>query len=85
MTMPIELDEVKARRWLRGQQAAARQVEEERVRYLLHVTPQESLDTYLQLLQVAPGHVGVVAEPSQMLLAMRRLLDRFVRQQEKLA
>ena len=82
--MAPELDEVKVRPWLRGQHAVVRQVEEEQVRYLLHVTPKESLDTYLQLRQVVQGHVESTVDPSPVLLAMRRLLGRFTRQQDRL-
>ena len=83
--MATEWHEVNVRRRLRGQRAVVRQVEEERVRYLLRVTPKESLDTYLQLHQVVQGHAESVVDPSPLLVAMRRLLDRFTRQQDKLA
>jgi len=67
-------DEAEVRRWLRGQKAAQRQIERERIRALLNLTPERSWETYLSLLQVGGGYGGDAAGPSYVLWAMRRVL-----------
>ncbi len=68
------LDRAAVQRWLRGQRAAARVTEGERVRFLLALTPEESLAVYLSLRRVRPrsGDSG----PSPLLTAVRRALAK---------
>ena len=43
------LDKQAVKDWLSGQQAAATRTEDERVRFLLTLTPERSLEIYLDL------------------------------------
>jgi len=73
MTTGIVKKDVK--RWLRGQRAAGRLVERERARTLATLTPQESLLIYLDLKAASPQDAD--CGPSPMLMAVRRVLDRY--------
>lgn len=70
------LDEQAVKSWLRGQRFAAERVEAERVCRLLALTPEESLQMYLELY---PGGcwLGGIPGPSPVLMAMRRVLSRY--------
>jgi len=70
-----------AKRWLRGQRAAQRRIEAERVRALLNRTPEESWDMYLSLLQGAGAQGQAPSEPSPVLWAMRRAVQALARRQ----
>lgn len=62
------------RRWLEGQEEAARRIRRERVRFLLSLTPQRSLALYLALWEVGGRDRR---EPSVVLWKMRRCLARW--------
>ena len=77
--MRIKLAEIEVQRWLHGQRMGAKKVEEERIHFLLHLTPEESLRIYLSLL---PGKVrdgNSLTDPSPILRAMRQALQRYDR------
>ena len=75
MTTGIVKKDVK--RWLRGQRAAGRLVARERARALVALTAQESLDIYLSLKSASSQEAD--SGPSPMLMAVRRVLDRYAR------
>ncbi|MFQ6117003.1 MAG: hypothetical protein ACE5LQ_01915 [Candidatus Bipolaricaulia bacterium] len=66
------LDGQAVRDWLAGQRAAAERIAAERVRFLLALTPERSLQTYLKLWNLRAGERS--QSPSPLLLAMRRAL-----------
>jgi hypothetical protein len=74
------LDRQAVREWLSGQRASGRVIREERVKFLLSLTPDRSLEIYLAL--AAAGQREPRERPSAVLLAMRRAVAR-LRQREK--
>jgi len=68
------LDGQVVRDWLAGQRAAAERIAAERVRFLLALTPERSLQTYLELWNLRAGEQ--LRPLSPLLLAMRRALAR---------
>ena len=68
------LDKQAVKDWLSGQQAAAARIEDERVRFLLAVTPERSLQIYLDLWD--QGERAQTAWPSPPLMTIRQALAR---------
>ena len=68
------LDKQAAKDWLSGQQAAAARIEDERVRFLLTLTPERSLRIYLDLWD--QGERAQTAWPAPLLMAIRHALAR---------
>ena len=64
------LDKQAVKDWLSGQQAAAARTEDERVRFLLTLTPERSLQIYLDLWD--SGERAQTAWPSPLLMAIRQ-------------
>ena len=77
--MGTKLAETEVRKWLRGQKVATQWIEAERTRFLLQVTPGESLRIY-QSLQDLVSDGRNRTEPSPLLWKMRQALDRYARQ-----
>lgn len=73
--MAAKPDKAKVRGWVRGHRDAERLIKRERMRELASMTPEESLRIYLQLKDAAPDDPN--AAPSPMLMAVRRVLDRY--------
>ncbi|MCS6935953.1 MAG: hypothetical protein NZ610_04825 [Candidatus Bipolaricaulota bacterium] len=71
--MATKLDRTLVTRWLEDQQAAAQRIEEERVHFLLNLSPEQALTLYLTLPYPKDTHR---MQPSPVLLAMRRALAR---------
>jgi len=71
--MVLMLDGQAVRDWLAGQRAAAERIAAERVRSLLTLTAERSLQTYLELWSSGAERLP---SPSPLLLAMRRALAR---------
>jgi len=61
--------------WLRGQKKAAAEIEKERTRFLLTLSPKEALTLFLTLKRDSFGPIER-REPSPVLLSMRRALRR---------
>jgi hypothetical protein len=74
--MSIKLAEAEVKRWLRGQRMGAKKVEEERIHFLLHLTPEESLRIFLSLLPGTARDGRNLTKPSPILWAMRQALRR---------
>lgn len=72
--MPRALDRQAVRDWLSGQRAAAERIAAERVRFLLSLAPERSLQVYLELCGLGAGEPPKA--PSPVLLTMRRALSR---------
>jgi len=80
--MGTNLTEAEVKKWLRGHKVAMQWVEEERARFLLQLTPQESLRIYLSLQNpVKDGRNR--AEPSPLLWKVRQALERHARRKGK--
>lgn len=60
--------------WLSGQKAAAERLECERARFLISLTPERSLQIYLELARVYTS--SLPKAPSPLILAMRQILSR---------
>ena len=80
MAVP-KLDKKQVREWLNGQKAAQREIAKERARNLQSITPEESLRIYLSLKEISPDdpHAG----PSPMLMAVRKVLQKYAESKEK--
>ena len=76
--MKPSLDKQRVNAWLKGQRAAAQQIEQERLSFLLNLTPEEALRVYQSVPGANLNHRE--AEPSPLLFAMRRLLARFAQE-----
>ena len=76
------LDKEKVRAWLRGQDAAARQIRSERTAFLLSLTPEQALKIYLGLKEVSTS--GHPERPSPLTLAMRQAIARLDKARERL-
>lgn len=74
----LEVSEV--RRWLEGQEEAARRIREERVRFLRSLRPRQSLALYLALWETGGRDRR---EPSALLLKMRHCLRRWYAHAER--
>lgn len=72
--MPRILDRQAVQAWLSGQRAAAGRIQAERTSFLLSLTPERSLEVYLELWRFSAGDPPKA--PSPVLLAMRRALSR---------
>lgn len=83
IAMATKWAETEVKRWLQGQKVAMEKVEEERFHFLLQLTPEESLRIYLSLQQGNTGDGWSVPEPSPILWAMRRTLERYVQGKRK--
>lgn len=68
------LDKQAVKDWLSGQQAAAARIEDERVRFLLILTPERSLQIYLDLWDQVER--AQTAWPSPLLMTIRQALAR---------
>jgi len=60
--------------WIKGQKAAEEINRQDRVKFLLKLTPEQSLKIYLQLNQFGKHEYQY---PSPLLVAMRELLKRY--------
>lgn len=81
--MATKWAEIEVKRWLQGQKVATQRGEEQRFRFLLRLTPEEALRTYLALQQRIAGYRGDPAEPSPLLWSMRHALNRYVQAKRK--
>lgn len=72
-------DPSEAKRWLKGQKAAQEIIKRERVKFLLPLTPEKSLDIYLALWQ---ANYNIRKEPSTVLLRMRKCLEQWAKKME---
>ena len=72
--MPKALDRQAVRQWLSGQRAAAERIGAEDASFLLSLSPQRSLQIYLELWSLSGEKCS--RAPSALLLAMRRALSR---------
>ena len=80
--MGTKLAETEVKKWLRGHRVAMQWIEEERARFLLQLTPQESLRIYLSLQNsVKDGRNRT--EPSPLLWKVRQALERHARRKGK--
>lgn len=71
------LDKVAAKRWIKDQQVAQERIENERFHFLLNLTEEEALRSYLALMDLgAQPRKAQEGEPpaSPVLVAMRRAL-----------
>ena len=68
------LDAKEIRKWLEGQKEAEKVIRKERVKFLLSLTPEKSLEIYLSLSRL--GYKDR-REPSFVLLKMRQCLARW--------
>lgn len=75
------LNKSEVRRWLEGQREAEKLIRKERIRSLLSRSTEESLAIYLSLKDNPLGRPIDVTEPSCLLVAMRRALDRLSRRE----
>ena len=80
MAIP-KLDKKEVQNWLKGQKAAEREIAKERARYLRNLTPDESWRVYLSLKEISPDdpHAG----PSPMLMAVRKVLQKYAESKER--
>ncbi|MDD3493283.1 MAG: hypothetical protein PHZ19_07320 [Candidatus Thermoplasmatota archaeon] len=62
------------REWLSGQRASAKVIQEERVKFLVSLTPDRALEIYLGLATAGQGEPS--QRPSPVLLSMRRAVAR---------
>jgi hypothetical protein len=74
--MKPSLNKRQIQEWLRGQRAAEQRVERERAEFLLNLTPAEALRLYESSSAVQDSNLHR-EEPSPLLMAMRRLLERY--------
>ncbi|WP_456333271.1 hypothetical protein [Fervidibacter sacchari] len=72
--MAQTLDAEEVRKWLEGQREAEKVIHKERVKFLLSLTPEKSLEIYLSLSRL--GYKDR-REPSFVLLKMRQCLARW--------
>ncbi len=77
--MGSRLSKSDVQRWLAGQREAQKVIEKERVHALRNRTPEESWAIYLSLTENELWNPRDAAEPSYVLMAMRRVLDRQTR------
>lgn len=78
-----KLEEAEVRRWIRGHRRAEEAIRMERVRQLLTITPEESLRTYLSLVETSFGEPPADRGPSPLLTAVRKVMDRQSRRRDK--
>lgn len=72
MHMQKALNNREVRAWLAGQKAVAERMRTERVSFLISLTPEYSLQIYLELKKLSPG--GHSQAPSRLTWAMRRAI-----------
>ena len=77
--MGSRLSKSDVQRWLAGQREAQKVIEKERVHALRSRTPEESWAIYLSLTENKLRNPRNPAEPSYVLMAMRRVLDGHAR------
>ena len=63
-------------RWLAGQRESEKVIEKERVQSLLNRSPEEAWTIYLSLTENELRNPPDPSEPSYVLMAMRRAMDR---------
>jgi len=80
-TMNQPLNDRVVKEWLSGQKAAADRNALDRARYLLHLTTEVALKTYLELQREFNSDLSWLS-PSPLLVAMRRALIRMAEQKE---
>ncbi|MGC8897546.1 MAG: hypothetical protein ACP5ON_04795 [Bacteroidota bacterium] len=68
--------------WLSGQKATADRIALDRARYLLHLTAEAALRTYLELHREFGKDLNSLS-PSPLLMAMRRALARIAKGERK--
>ena len=74
--MKEHLDRPKVLRWLRGQRAANRIIEKERLAYLKSLDHESSLQTYIEMTKSRLTTPRSTKRPSFVLMAMRRALGK---------
>jgi len=72
--MAQTLDAVEVRKWLEGRREAEKVIRKERVKFLLSLTPEKSLEIYLSLSRLGYKNRR---EPSFVLLKMRQCLEKW--------
>ena len=72
--MAQTLDAEEVRKWLEGQREAEKVIHKERVKFLLSLTPEKSLEIYLSLSRLGYKNRR---EPSFVLLKMRQCLEKW--------
>jgi|Deesub1362B_J571_1020462.scaffolds.fasta_scaffold00983_7 hypothetical protein len=70
--MPKVLNKKDVQDWLIGQNAAAERIKSERVSFLMSLTPENSLQIYLELKRLGSGERSQA--PSRLIWAMRRAI-----------
>jgi hypothetical protein len=70
--MADALDGQAVKRWLSDQRAAGERIAQERIQALFALTPERSLEHYLELSESVP--VRLASRPSPLLWALRRAL-----------
>ena len=74
--MGSRLSRSELQRWLAGQRESEKVIRKERVQSLLNRSPDEAWTTYLSLIENELRNPPDPGEPSYVLIAMRRALDR---------
>ena len=74
--MGSRLRKSEVQHWLAGQREAEKVIAKERVQSLLNRSPEESWAIYLSLTESKTPSAANAAEPSYVLMAMRRALAR---------
>jgi hypothetical protein len=72
--MPKVLNKKDVQDWLTGQNAAAERIKSERVSFLMSLTPENSLQIYLELKRLSSGEHSQA--PSRLIWAMRQAIAR---------
>ncbi len=70
----MALDRSAVRAWIAGQRAAEERLLHERVRFLLHLSPERSLQIYLGFWALRPSWPST--QPSPLLWSMREAIAR---------
>lgn len=70
-------------RWIAGQRKAERVIREERAKDLRNLSTEESLEMYLALTNTRFGNPPPPNEPSYVLMAMRRALEKCSERQKR--
>lgn len=72
----MHLRKSEVQRWLAGQRAAEKTIQQERTRSLISRTTEDSWQAYLDLSESSPLTLPVALRPSYLLVAMRQALRR---------
>jgi hypothetical protein len=77
--MESKLSKSEVQQWLAGQREAEKVIEKERIQFLINLTPEEAWKIYLSLTENELQNPRDPTEPSFVLMAMRRALDKRAR------